>query len=626
MLRKLRLNLTQIYEKHLIAEEISKMLEDFVNGRPHHLSIGSEQGDIDGWDDIVIEKSNEGNVYIQAKRNRTDFSDDPISRGVITTKKNKGQPMELSPFDSAMKKLGEKIHSIRPEDEFRIELPGENINIKKDLSVRQFTSFWEDHVKELTKEDGLSRLAQCDINTQNTYDWLTTWCGFRDWGHILSVLRVLRIVRTEGDTDIVDRTKRNLSRIINPSDIDHVYRSILGYLDENATITGAIEPRRLLFELQKYILPGIARWTQFKQDDTKTQWQISGIQDLESVGNIERPEIIVPAFWTKENYSYVRHLRICGNCSEGCKVAIGLMRLAAHPVGPIEIYCADASSWKNSIKAWTGGTLGMAGNDLDDLKLISVHEPYMPCEHITLATIDEKETFSGQMHNEMYKVIFKNINIEVIKKVNEMQSGTLRTEMENRWADWKVSLENDIEEQRRLFSKMLHPNAEGGAVSGEVRVGLKTVSLLGEAIYHLLVLSVCLGDDDNQKWASVENGTKVCAIGLAFWSGPMSEARKIMKIDDDTGAKYLLEYESEQIIILPQSDVSEKELLDDRIAGGNLGLMSDPKHPRLLITNNKTYQRILRKGDISELREYFSSKLREYRSSLEDSVSRVVGG
>lgn len=106
----------------------------------------------------------------------------------------------------------------------------------------------------------------------------------------------------------------------------------------------------------------------------------------------------------------------------------------------------------------------------------------------------------------------------------------------------------------------------------------------------------------------------------------MSEARKIMKIDDDTGAKYLLEYESEQIIILPQSDVSEKELLDDRIAGGNLGLMSDPKHPRLLITNNKTYQRILRKGDISELREYFSSKLREYRSSLEDSVSRVVGG
>ncbi|NJD03956.1 MAG: hypothetical protein FIA99_15465 [Ruminiclostridium sp.] len=68
------------------------------------------------------------------------------------------------------------------------------------------------------------------------------------------------------------------------------------------------------------------------------------------------------------------------------------------------------------------------------------------------------------------------------------------------------------------------------------------------------------------------------------------------------------------------------ELLDDSIAGGHLELMSDPKHPRLLITNNKTYQRILRKGDISELREYFSSKLREYRSSLEESVSRVVGG
>jgi hypothetical protein len=625
MLRKQRLNLTQIYEKHLLAEEISKMLEDFVNGRPHYLSIGSEQGDIDGWDDIIIEKSNGGYIYIQAKRNHTDFSNDPIKRGVKTLGKNKDQPMELSPFDSAMEKLGEKIYSARPESEFRIELPGENISIKNGLSVNQFTSFREDHIKDVTKADGLSGLAQCDSNTQHIYDWLTTWCDFKDWDHILSVLRVLRIVRTERDTDIEERTKRNLSRIINASDVDQVYRSILGYLDENATITGAIEPRRLLFELQKHIIPKIARWTQFMQDDAQTQWQISGIQDLESVDNIERLEKIIPAFWTKEN-SYVRHLRIYGNCSEGCKVSTGLMRLAAHPVGAVEIYCSNASGWKNSIRAWTGGTLGTTENDLDDSKIIGVHEPYRHCEYRTLVSIDEKEEFSTQMHNEMYKVIFIDINNEVVKKISEMQSGTLRTEMESRWTEWKLSLENDVEEQRRLFSKMLHPNAEGGTVSGEIRVGLKTVPLLSEAIYQLLVLSVCLGDDDNQKWMSVECGTKVCVIGLAFWSGPMSEARKVRRIDDDTGAKYLLEYESEQIIILPHSYVSEKEFLDDSIAGGNLGLMSDPKHPQLLITNNKTYQRILRKGDISELREYFSSRLREYRSVLEESVSRVVGG
>ena len=230
------------------------------------------------------------------------------------------------------------------------------------------------------------------------------------------------------------------------------------------------------------------------------------------------------------------------------------------------------------------------------------------------------------MHNEMYKVIFININIEITKKINEMNSGTLRTEMESRWAEWKVLLENDIGEQRRLFTKILHPNAEGGAVSGEIRAGLKTVFLLSEAIFHLLVLSVCLGDNDNQKWESVENGIKVCAIGLAFWSGPMFEARKVMKIDDDTGAKHLLEYESEQIIILPQSNLSEKELLDDSIAGRHLELMSDPKHPRLLITNNNTYKRILRNGDIFKLKEYFGSKLREYGSSLAESVSRVVGG
>ncbi len=58
MLKKLKLDQTKIYEQTIATYGIASMLIYFVRGRKHYLSIGAEQGDIDTWDDLVIEKEN----------------------------------------------------------------------------------------------------------------------------------------------------------------------------------------------------------------------------------------------------------------------------------------------------------------------------------------------------------------------------------------------------------------------------------------------------------------------------------------------------------------------------------------------------------------------------------------
>lgn len=624
MLKKIRLDRTKIYEKYLALEEISIMLESFANGRPHHLSIGAEQGDIEGWDDFVIEKNNGGYIYIQAKRQTTDFSKDAVVRDNISQGKNKGTPRQLSPFDKAMETLAKKIKTVDKQSEFWIALPEGDTEIKQELQVRNFITLCEDYIKDITIPQNLIESAKTDKNLMKIYNWLTTWCGFADWDHIFKALKVLRIIETGREQDILKRTKENLSRIFINSEVENVYKLIFQYLDENSTHVGAIMPRQLIHTLQKYLISNMPRWTQFQIDEM--QCNISGIHDLEKNIEVERPEIIVPALWNRDNEN-VRNLHIFGSCLKNCKISEGLMRLLLHPVGSVNICCSNKSSWLNSVKSKIGETLGITKSDFDYLSILDGPEPYQASECISLTTINAKENFAESLQNEMYKTTFELLNSEVVQSINAMNSGDLRTEVESKWANWRHLLQNDIGEQKRLFSKILHPKAEGESISGELRVGLKTVPLLSEAIFHLLIVSVCLGDTDNQQWYSVENGIKVNTIGLAFWSGPATKERNVIKIDDYIGGKDLLINETEQIIIIPQSSLPVSEFYQDDIAGekDKVGLLTYPKYPELLITKDNAYMRKVRNGTVSELREYFGSRLKQYNSIIENSINHVIG-
>lgn len=626
MLKKLSLDQTKTYEKCLASEEISKMLVAFVHGRQHHLAIGAEQGDIDKWDDLVIRNSVGGCIYIQVKRQTTPFSIDSITRDTYTQGKRQGLLRDLSQLDETLKSLGKRISKSSSNDlrnEFWLELPEGSIQIKKNLEIRHLRTLCEIQITSVTTPNDLIALASINPNANNIYLWLTTWCDFIDWEHILKALRFLKIRNSGFEADINDRVKNNLSHIFKTTELERVHMLILSYLEKNATFAGAIRPRQLLHQLKDYLIPDISRWTLFKTDGSS--WNISGIHDLEDNNEIERPSVIVPSLWAIGNPN-VRSLRIHGDCPENCLVSESLMRLSLHPQGSFDILCSNKSSWKNSIKIKTGGTIGVAKDDLKDSRMLDGLELCSPSEPKEIITIDEMEELAQKLHYEMYMNTFKLVDSAILDKVRAMKKCELRNEVESRWISWKLLLEKSVDEQKELFSKILHPRAEGKSISGELRVGPKTVDLLSEAMYLLLVVSVCLGDEDNQTWKSVTDKLKMTSVGLAYWSGPADGAKKVIEIDDDEGFNKLLENEPEQIIIIPQSALTDLEAFKDDISGdiSKSELLPYPNYPKLFITKDRNFIRKLRNGVISELRQYFQSSLDKYKDIREDAVNQVV--
>lgn len=626
MLKKLRLDQTKIYEKYLALEEISKMILDFVEGRSNHLAIGAEQGDIDKWDDLVIKANDNCYIYVQAKRQETDFSNDSIIRDKYSKKtKREGELKDLSPFDEAIKSLGEYVNKnkLGSKNKFWIELPEGSIQIKKGLQIRHLSYFCQSQIKSVTTIDGLKGLEAIDSNVKNIYKWLTTWCGFVEWGNILEALKVLEIRRSGTENDIQHRVDNNLSRIFKTTEISTVRRLIFSYLDENSTYAGAIKPRQLLFLLKEYLQPNICRWTLFKNNNS--YWNISGINDLEDNNEIERPQVIVPTFWSSKS-NYACNLRIDGNCEENCFISESLMRLSLHQQGIVDVICTNRSNWENFIMRKIGGTLGVSKNDLHNLRMLDGLESYGQSDARQLDTISKNEIFAKKLHSEMYKHTFDLLSSVMIGKIRKMTNGDLRDAVEVRWKEWKQSLESNLDEQKELFSKILHPRAEGKSILGELRVGPKTVDLLCDSIFLLLIVSVCLSDDENKSWEAVSKKLKMTSIGLSYWSGPSEGSNEIIEIDDDDGISKLIENETGQIIIISQSKLSETEVFQDDIAGEIIksGLLTHPNYPKLLITYDRKLKRKIKSGSISELKEYFQSSLDKYKSMIEHAVNAVV--
>lgn len=630
MLKKLRLDQTRQYEKYLALEEISNMLVNFVEGRTYNLAIGAEQGDIDQWDDLVIQAKENSYIRVQAKRQTTNFSSYSIIRDCLTQGKNANLLRKLSPLDKAIKSIGEYLNKSKSnskdlKNEFWIVLPDTSPQIKDGLEIRHLKNLCEVENRSVTTTNGLKDLADKDSKVKDIYLWLTTWCDFKDWEHILKALKILKIRESGSENDIKYRIENNLSRIFKATDVTNIIRLILSYLDENATFAGAIKPRQLLYELKDYLLPNIEKWTLFKNDGT--YWSISGINDLQDNNEIERPSVIVSEFWSLGNQN-VRWLKIDGKCIENCKVSENLMRLALHPQGSFNVICSDKFSWENSIKTKIGGTLGILKTDLRDLRILGGLESCSQSEENQLTTFNKNETFAEELSNEMYYNTLKFINSIMLDKIREMNKGNLRDEIERRWVIWKGLLESNLDEQKKLFSKILHPKAEGRLISGELRVGTKTADLLSDAIFILLIVSICLSDDDNKGWKSVTDKLKMTAIGLAYWSGPSEDINKVIEIDDETGICKLLENEAAQIIIISQSDLSKNEIFEDDITGEitKSELLTQTNYPKLLITNNKKFRKKVRNGDILELRRYLQESLDENKSIIEQAVNTVVDG
>lgn len=625
MLAKLRLDQTKTYEQSIAALEIAEMLVAFVHGRKHSKCLGIEQG-IERWDDLVVIRNDGLNDHIQVKRQTTDFSNDPCKRDRYERGGRIGELKDLSPLDQSMKSLAEWTKNTTTSDitrQFTLVLPIDSTQIKDSLQTRHFQILCFTTIKEITTVTGLQELAKVDKTIEYCFLWLTTWCGFLDWNHILRSLKLLKLKLVGLESDINDNTLVKLSDVFN--DPENVLREIKSYIIENSTYTGSIAPRQLLKRLSSFLLPEIRTWTQCENEGSI--WKISGIHDLESNDQIERPAIIVPLLWGNERF---RELKINSATVGGSffKPHEELFQLALHLKGTVSSLCVSWSRWNEYLKGVIGGTLGTDYNDFNNLSIANNDAPYEIDDALILDTRFKQEEFASELSNEMIQVTCQLVDKELNALIDEMDISNcceLRNAIETRWNIWKQKLGSDIQKQKSLFEKMLHPNAEGNEIIGKLRIGPKTSNLIASGIFLLLIVSVAL-NEANDDWSQDANGNSIEVIGLKYWSGPSGERKKVREIDDDLSVNELIGKESSDILIISKSSLPESDIYNESIADGSSfeNSLAADRRPKLLVTNSRIFKQLISKGEIQCLKDFLMNVIKMKVESTTETINGVV--
>jgi len=627
MLAKLRLDLTKTYEQCIAAHAIAKMVVAFAEGRDHPQSIGVEQGDIVGWDDIVVEKNTNLFYHFQVKRQQTSFSGLTAECDLAITKN--ASDKSLSPLDKSMKELGVWIKNIAGTSsvnrKFFLELPDSSILIKNGLEVRQFKDFLQLHINSTTTVIGLQNLQniQNDTNTINVFNWLTSWCGYTDWAHILQVLTNFKVLNSGSETDIDSRSIETLSPVF--KDVNDVLRDIKSVCLENSSYTGSITPRQMLLFLEKYLLPGIKTWTQF--DNNGSTFKISGIHDLGADDEIERPSKIVPLLLSNDR---VRSLKINDHRSDRNLIRpIGeIFQLALHLNGNCNALCLNWIGWKEVIRNKIGNTLGTGKADFDASMSISDNPDVNSVSEAKTLNHTQQDNFASELRNEIVKATWNLVDEKLnalVGLMNTDNSPELRNAVESRWSEWKKTLAIDLEVQKKLFTTLLYPNAEGLGIHEQLRVGPKTVLLIAEALHLLLIISVALSDNHGD-WNKIENNLSINTVALSCWSGPSERKTYVRDIDDEDCVSDLIGRESCDVLIISQSKLPVSDIYNLPLDSGNRppNSLATPHRPQLLITLNKIIKELIKKGEIKPFREYLNKLINNNKESVNESINGVT--
>jgi len=627
MLKKLSLDQTKIYEQTIATYEIAKMLVSFIKGQSHCLSIGAEQGDVDTWDDLVIEDKANHNIHIQIKRQNTNFSDDNCIRDTYTQGKRKGQFRDLSPIDKSMKALAGWINDTENDlksKEFHIELPTSNIQFKNGLAVRHFKEFIEVNYRpDVTTPEGLEVLANNDNSVKRIYEWLTTWCSFSDWEHILKLLSVIEIKDSGSEIDIKDRTNDLLKEVFASDKVDDVRLKIKSYTIENTTFTGAIKPRRLFYQLKEYLQPNVGAWTQYSKEEDF--WNISGINDIETNLDVERPSIIVPQIW---NSNLLQGLKVNAEPRSSCKITDSLLRMIIHQSGNSNAHCQNRERIESTINDSIGQTLGISQNDTNNISIVENTEIYNSSESRQLTNRSESDSCSRELDKAMNIETWKVVSGLLENKIDELSncpSTTLRDRFEERWKVWRDQLKDNHEDIGILFKSMLHPVAEGQSIKGLLRVGPKTAQILADSLFLLLIISISLDPDNKGNWNAISTKYNMVSIGLNYWSGKAESERRVQSIDED--GIIIAGREKASVIIFSNIKSSPNELMGDLIDNSNeleTNSIASGKMQDLVITNCIRLRRLISQGDFIKVQEYIQSELKNTDTVIEKSIREVT--
>lgn len=605
MLAKLRLDQTNEYELAIVVNKLAHMLVGFAYGRTHLFSIGSEQGDVEKWDDFVIMHLTNDYEYIQAKRQNLPFCTSRPLRGNKTRGDDIGNPQELSELDESIKSLGACFNGVGPIDisrqrKFTFIVPSLLVEIKKSITLNDLYSF-QLQITPSTSAPGLQALTAAAPKFADIVTWLKSWCGFTDEAHIIQALLKLKIEQVGNEVTLKNDTLNALSTCFSQS--DEVLEKIASYVKSNTSFASAITPRPLLNLLQSFLLPSVPIWTQFRKNGAT--WEISGTHGRAiSETDIEHASTIVPALWNTPSTSVVKYH---STDNEEGMLPAALVRLVLHLKPASVAHINNYSSWTLVTKRLVGGTLGVSSDDFEGVSVMDDNSYYASSEARVLSLLSDHDDEADKLSDEMHTKTWELTCNAIYNKISQMDRTALRGAMEKRWNSWKTALDMDVPKQKQLCKSMLHPNAEGREIQAELRLGPKTVPLVADGFYLLLVVAVCFNDEPNT-WDTIDGQLSINAKALGYWSGPAEDRRKVRKLDEDLPS--LLGKEPSKILVLSRVECSTSDIDNSSLADGNsiASSIASAYKPTLVVTNSRKLRMLINTGDIPHIRAFLQTE------------------
>lgn len=617
MLKKIRLDQTRTYELVIATYEISQMLGGFLDGREHHRSLGSEQGDIQKWDDFIIEHCDGTYEYIQVKRQTTDFSEGACQRDNYVQGKRIGQPRDLSPLDESMKSLADwsktkNPSTSSPKRKFTIELPDSAVEIKSGYAVRDFNNLCDTYIKPHTLSSDMVTLAIADKAVEKGYKWLTSWCGFTNWDHILIALKQLSVRQTGDEGDITKRTIETLDKYF--KNADTIRQVIENFISDSSTFPNKATCRPIYEKTQYDLRPEIARWTQFSK--FKNEWDISGTHDSR---NIEEASEIVKGLWGKELQSV---LKFDGDHNEPLNnLAMAMLRLSIHFHSLSAFHVPNKELWMNIAKSHVGGTIGISQNDCDDLNYLE-YNAFIAGDIRKLDCLSSQDKEVADLHLAMHKMTWDEVCQKTDSCIGSMDAGELRNAIDHRWVAWKKQLDGKFDDQQKLILGMLRPSAEGNEISAQLRSGHKSAAIISQGIFYLIITSI--GFDKGVDDLKLINQLDLSVNALSHWSGPAGQKRKVRSIIDN-GMQDVLGKENSKYMIFSGTEAGLSEMFGSSMADDvseNVTLASS-HNPQLVLSASWKLKQIIKNGAIDPLQQFIKDELGKRQSIIDNQISGI---
>lgn len=620
MLKKFRLERTSAYERLVIAQRLAQMLEWFIEGIPGPVEVGSEQGGIPNWDDIVVRHETDVLEHIQVKRQATPFCTARSLRGADARAPSALDKAFVSLADWSLPSADNDLATRR----FVLEFASLGVDIKKDLTVAHLEQLCNACKGAGATAAGLSaRMAQ-DTPTKRAYEWLTSWAGFQDWEHIRRALSRLTVKISGLEADLEGRVHESLARHF--TDTVGAREALLAYIGREATDVSSITCPPLMRHLYPFARPDLVTWTQYRSDRASTGWVISGTHGINDA-QIEGASLVVDALWRADGAQ--RKLRIAAECPQqdpaSPSLAAAILRLALHLQGGSQGILANEPGWRARAKHDLGHTLGIGESDLDNLAWVGDTQKLASSAERALEGIVPSREEATRLASAMDDAVWKLVVEKVHDRLQNVGDPSLLQAMETMWIAWRNALDQAPDVRSILLAQLFYPVGEGRNAKHLLRVGPLTVDLLATALETMLLVAVAVGGNDSS-WDEFTQCGAVTTIALKRWSGPSGTPAGVREILSD-GLSGLLGPGTSPVVVLsgvevPAAFVLSEGLADDASVSTSMG---SPRAPHLLVTRWRIQRQLLHE-DLETVKSFFREQLRGHQEARQSAIQAFRDG